>query len=383
MPACACAAPQAYSAPEGACGIFGEKEMIRVHDYPCLYPEQIDAMKKAGITVEAVPEGYRITLPTSSERCAALGGSAVSMKPPTIEGELANEAEAAPTEALAEVAKPRMLLEEAPRAVAVDESSYRRGIIIGETQPAEVAVLCTFVKPACPCTPPPETQPVPEETPPAETPPETPPPPPPPPPTTPEAKVTPQFRIAVSSWGDYHAVLLDTGEEIALKEATPELPRTAITTEPAYRFYQAVSAYNKKPNAENLAKLRGIVNENLLGEVKDVPHYGLMMLTPPSKDREDEGASATPADFAAVRAQFTKKAIELNTADGTLKVNTPEALQLFRPETAAKEEGLEVVTMSQLMDTAFAGGQPAFMAVTVDGAVGAGGGEGLGCSLIR
>jgi cysteine-rich repeat protein len=346
MPACACASPQKFSAPEGACGILSDNEDLRVHDYPCLYPEQVDVMKKAGIVVETVPEGYRVTLPISPERCAALGGSAISMNPPSIEA----------------------------------DASSRFNTVANETQPAEEDVLCTFVKPACPCTPPPETQPEPE-TEPEE------PPPPPVAPETPEAKTEPlKFRMAISSWGDFHAVLLDTGEEIALKEATPELPRLAITSEAAYKLYNAVSAYNKKPNAENLAKLRTVVNENLLGEVKDVPHYGLMLLTPPPKDREDEGATATAADFAAVRAQFAKKAIELNASDGTLKVNTPEALQVFRPSGAAAlevESGPEIVSMSQLFKTLAAEGQPPIIEMTVDAAVAAGGGEGFGCSLVR
>ncbi len=349
MPACACAAPQPFKAPEGACGIVGGKKDLSVHDYPCLYPEQV-----AVYAAEPVPEGYRVTAPMFSDECLKLGGSAVSKDPP----------------------------------MAVAASSFRdqiqRELVVTEIDNEEV--ICTFVKPACPCTPPPPPPPPPETQPEPETEPEEPPPPPPPPPspTTPEAKVTPQFRIAISSWGDFHAVLLDTGEEIALKEATPELPRLAITTDGAFRLYKAVSAYNKDPNAENLAKLRGIVNENLLGEVKDVPHYGLMLLTPPSKDREDEGASATPADFASVRAQFVNKAIELNTADGTLKVNTPEALQVFRPASAALEvEGEpEIVSMSQLFKTSFAAGErPPVIEFTVDAAQIGGGGEGPSCAL--
>ncbi|HSA58428.1 MAG TPA: hypothetical protein VLJ37_01925, partial [bacterium] len=349
LPACACAAPQTFQAPDDACGAIGNQRGFRVHDFPCLYPDQV---KKAGYPAETVPEGYRITAPMSSDECVRLGGSAVSKVPAVIEGQTQNDVAVA-------------------ALTAVDRADYLPVDRVSETQPAN-EVTCTFVKPACPCTPPPppETQP---ETAPEE--------PPPPAPTTPEAKVAPEFRMAISGWGDSHAVLMDTAEVISLREATPELPRQAITSEAAFRLYKAYAEYDKNPNPENLAKLRAVVNENILGEVKETPHYGLMLLTPPPKDREDEGAAAVEADFAAIRAQFVKKAIELNPADGRLKVNAPEALEVLRSNAAAlaADGEPEIVSMSQLFKTVSASGQPPIIEITVDAAQVSGG----GCSLLR
>lgn len=373
LPECSCPSPQPFKSTYD-CGakISSIERSASIYEYPCLYAEQVDALKKAGHAIEAVSEGFRVTAKISAERCAALKGSAVSAEPAAAEpvqqpapAEVMAEAELAP---VSDAIRRRLAVELTEREGAVAEQNV---------------VLCTFVKAACPCDqPPPPPEIPPEETPPEETPPtKTPPTPPPPTPTTPEAKVEPRFRMAVSGWGDFHAVLLDNEEVISLKEATPGLPRQAITTDAAFRVYKAFAAYDKNPNAENLAKLRGLVNENLLGEIKETPHYGLMLLTPPVEGLDDEGAAAVPADFATVRAQFVQKAIELNTTDGTLRVNKPEALQVFRPGPAAlaAEGEPEIVSMSQLFKTLADGEEPRILLFTVDAAQAAGG----GCSLLR
>lgn len=358
---CACPSPQSASS---SFTCTSKSDLIAFFMSPvgfsCLYPDQVDYLRKNGAPITDDPVGYRIKMSLPVGTCEKLGGETQPSTDPDEPKE--------PAEIATEISPRRKTLED-PEIVALDSPKPEINATRKDDQKLETlepsrgrSVTCSLLRPACLCEgPPPETQP---ETPPAA--------------TTPAAE--PSLKIAVCRWNDDHAVMLDTGEEVAIKEC-PALPIKAFTSSESYGLYQVVSRYYGKPTDAHLAEVRAAI----LAEFNSTKPAAEAIITTSSLTlpAPEEGAPLTALDLAAVREQFAvKKNIEMRD-DGTLKVKDAKALLALTSNGAsALTTGPEIVAPARLFKNATADSVAATNVLVVgsDAAV-ASGGLG-GCSLI-
>jgi hypothetical protein len=124
LTACACASPQPFTG-TGTCG--RSPLSMAVYDYPCLYPEQAEALR-----AETVAEGYRLTDRLSAESCAHFGG--VLREP--AEGELIPLGEARPCSFL----RPQCPCSASSSTEAPSGSTPDAGAVSGDAPPSGSSV---------------------------------------------------------------------------------------------------------------------------------------------------------------------------------------------------------------------------------------------------
>lgn len=369
---CECPSPQSASSSftctsQKDFGAFFETPV----GFSCLHPEQVDYFRKNGLEILDDPVGYRMNLSLPEEVCKRLGGEVQTAATDVLAEDVAKPSQEMATlnESLRERASREELAEQLKAGTTKLEE--QTGVVLEETGTPDRGVRrvsCKILRPACLCEGPqdePTTQPTSPETPVT---------------TTPASE--PSLKIAVCRWNDDHAILLDSGEEIPLKDACPALTIKAFTSSESYSLYQVVSRYYSKPNSEHLAEVRAAILAELNNTKAGEPIISTSSLALPAAE---DGASLTAVDLAAVRDQFAvKKNIEMRD-DGTLKIKDAKALLAIAPGSSAALTA-EIVSPARLFKNASEGTSTAVagsnvLVVGTDAAA-ATGGLG-GCSLIR